>query len=459
VDDPDQARSYFVLPITRQGRVAAILALGISIRHGAGQVALEKGGGGGFKTGGWSLLNGDGTIYMSWNPDLLGTRVLDPAALAGLAPGADRNLSTDDQVLLVSPMTSTIDPTYLAFAMPAADFYREQRLGQAQRAASYLALVAGAVLGLAMVNDRRERAVRRSEARLDALLQSAHDVVVVVDQADRATFVSSAVRRLLGYEPTGWSGRELREMLHPEDRARVKAMVADSQARGMAKVADVRLRDADGSYRWFDFAAVDLRDHREIKGVLLTCHEVNERRALQDQLALQARHDPLTGLPNRTVLSRVMAQLASGDEARPFAVLFVDLDWFKAVNDRLGHDAGDEVLRVVAQRFQAAVRHDGDNGSGDLVCRVGGDEFAVVLRDGTEAVARGMAERLIEAAGRPIVLGDHTVHIGATIGVSLSHTEDANPEIAMRLADQAMYEAKAAGRGTYALSDHADARD
>ena len=130
-------------------------------------------------------------------------------------------------------------------------------------------------------------------------------------------------------------------------------------------------------------------------------------------------------------------------------MLFVDLDHFKPVNDALGHDAGDEVLRVVAEPVRR--ERAGSGRTGDLVCRLGGDEFAVVLRNTTEAIARATAERLIEAARLPIQVGDHTVRISATIGISQSHPRRDDPDTAIRNADLAMYEAKDAGRGTYAL--------
>jgi diguanylate cyclase (GGDEF)-like protein len=212
------------------------------------------------------------------------------------------------------------------------------------------------------------------------------------------------------------------------------------------------VRDADGDYRWFDLDAVDLRRSREVGGVLVTAHEVSQRHELEQQLIFRARHDALTGLPNRTTLAEQLEELVARPDNEPFAVLFVDLDRFKAVNDTLGHAAGDEVLRVVAGRFQAAVRSDSDGGVGDLVSRLSGDEFAIVLLNVTEAIARATADRLIEVAGEPILLGDHVVQIGATVGVSLSHRDRDNPDAAVRQADLAMYRAKGAGGGTYAFA-------
>ena len=178
--------------------------------------------------------------------------------------------------------------------------------------------------------------------------------------------------------------------------------------------------------------------------MLVTCHEVTERRALQDQLARRARLDPLTGLPNRAELDRLLAGL---DGSGPFAVLFADLDGFKSVNDTLGHDAGDQVLRVIAERFAANVRVE----SGDEVGRLGGDEFAIILRGAGEETARATAERLIAAARQPIHLaGDAVVTIGASIGVVAAPLGQ-SADVALRLADRAMYQAKQAGKGRYGV--------
>jgi diguanylate cyclase (GGDEF)-like protein/PAS domain S-box-containing protein len=332
--------------------------------------------------------------------------------------------------------------------VPAEEFYADLRVGQRARDLSLLAIVLVAIAGLAIVNHRRERALRRSEARLDALLQNAHDVVVVVDERGRASFISSAVHRLLGYEVADRLGIPLADLAHPDDHDRLITVIPAVVDHGEMLATDVRLRDASGRYHWYDIDAVDRRDDPHIGGLLLTCHDVSDRKELQDQLAHRARHDPLTGLANRATLTDRLQKLAEDTDPEPFAVLFIDLDHFKPVNDTLGHDAGDEVLRVIAQRFRSQVRGDGEHDGADLVCRLGGDEFAVVLGDASELIARQTAERLLDAARQPIVVGDRTVQISATIGVSLSSADAGTPDEAMRDADRAMYQAKEAGRGT-----------
>jgi diguanylate cyclase (GGDEF)-like protein/PAS domain S-box-containing protein len=452
IDDPDQPRSYYYLPISRDGKTEGVLVFGFSVRTGAGQQELDRTGGAVYRGSAASLLDSDGVVYSSSDQTLLGQRLADPSQLTGMAPGESRSLGRPDGALVVAPMTATSVPTYVAMTVPNASFYSDLRQGETQRNLSLLGLVMTSVVGLALVNHRREQAVRRSEQRLDALVQHAHDVVVVVGGDGRATFVSSAVHRLLGYQPLDRLGQDLIDLVHPGDRAAMLDLVATVRDQGSASLSDARLRDSRGDYRWFDVDAVDLRAHKEVAGILFTCHEVTERKALQDQLAYRATRDPLTGLPNRATLNARLEQLVEAEQANPFAILFVDLDHFKPVNDTLGHDVGDEVLKAIADRFRQSVRGEEDGRAGDLVCRLGGDEFAIVLLNVTAAIAEATAARLVEEARRPITVNGSTVQVGATIGVSVSHPHREDPGQAMRKADQAMYSAKEAGRNTFAVA-------
>jgi diguanylate cyclase (GGDEF)-like protein/PAS domain S-box-containing protein len=317
---------------------------------------------------------------------------------------------------------------------------------------SLLVVVLAAVAGLTAVNHRRERMVRRSEMRLDALLQQAHDVVVVLDGAGAVTFVSAAVQQLLGHEPAGFLGRPFVDLVHPDDRGRLDQAAGPAAPGITAAVPDVRLLDDAGGQHWVDVQVTDLgHRHAHVGVTLLTCHDVTPRRALQDQLAFRARHDPLTGLRNRAVFSAGLEELAMLDDPRPYAVLFIDLDHFKQLNDTLGHAAGDEALRRFADRLRGVVRRD-DQGGGDRVYRLGGDEFAVLILDADEAEARAVADRIVTVAGEPFELDGRTTRIGATVGVAVCDPAQEDPGQALRRADQAMYQAKDAGRGSYALA-------
>jgi diguanylate cyclase len=177
-----------------------------------------------------------------------------------------------------------------------------------------------------------------------------------------------------------------------------------------------------------------------------------DTRALQQSLETARRaaeQDYLTGLPNRRAFETAMKarEAAARENGTALSVAFCDLDHFKAINDTYGHDTGDRVLQVIGERLTAAVRAE------DLVCRLGGDEFAILLHDVTEARARATADRILARVAEPIGVGDATVALGATIGIALSRPDREHPHRAVRHADQAMYQAKAAGRGRYAMAD------
>jgi diguanylate cyclase (GGDEF)-like protein len=179
----------------------------------------------------------------------------------------------------------------------------------------------------------------------------------------------------------------------------------------------------------------------------VTAHEVGERKRLQAELAHNATHDALTGLLNRATFTSRLRELSATDTAADYAVLFIDLDRFKPVNDTFGHDAGDVVLRTVAGRIQRCVPAEG------VVCRLGGDEFAVLLSgadaDNAPQVADAILRRLREPVPLPPGSAADVVRIDSTIGIARSTGQD--PAEVLKQADLAMYRGKQDGRGRYAI--------
>ena len=193
--------------------------------------------------------------------------------------------------------------------------------------------------------------------------------------------------------------------------------------------------------------------HPPLGLVHLFAEDVTAQRGIEEQLRHEALHDPLTGLPNRHLflehLARAILRARERDDYL-FAVLFLDLDRFKLVNDGLGHHVGDELLGVVARRIRAALRAE------DTVARFGGDEFAVLLTDiGDPALADGAAERIQRAIAAPVNLDGYEVFTSASIGIALSSSAYGRPEYLLRNADMAMYRAKAAGTGRHEVFDRA----
>ena len=293
-------------------------------------------------------------------------------------------------------------------------------------------------------------------ASLDGLLQravasSAGGVVVVdlLDPAHPVLHVNAAFERMSGYAAHEIVGRNCRVLQGPLTDRSVVAGIAAAVRHGVEHTAVVRNHRRDGSAWWNELHLSPVRDET---GRLTHClgfqYDVTARVEAELALVHLSTHDGLTGLLNRTtLLERLDAALAAPGGV---AVLFVDLDGFKAVNDEHGHQAGDRVLTEVAGRVRATLR------SGDLLARHGGDEFVAVLSGmdllDAERVACRAAADLLAVLSRPVVVGDVTAAVGASIGIALRRASGPGAARLLHDADTAMYEAKAAGRGTIAVA-------
>jgi diguanylate cyclase (GGDEF)-like protein/PAS domain S-box-containing protein len=293
---------------------------------------------------------------------------------------------------------------------------------------------------------------RRGEERLHALVRHSSDVVAVIDPSSRVRWLAESVRGMLGYEPDALVGRRLAELVHPDDVENLAPFLQDASGReGEVTMLSVRVRAADGEYRNLELVADNRLSDPLIDGILLNMRDVSERLALLEQLRYQAFHDSLTGLPNRALfedrLRRGLVRLRrSGGFA---AVMFVDLDDFKTVNDGLGHAAGDELLQAIGSRLQDALR------AQDTAARLGGDEFAVLLEDLVdESEALAIAERVRHALMPALTLAGHLVTPSASIGVAFPGPEDTADEL-LRNADVAMYAAKDRGKAQVACFEEA----
>jgi diguanylate cyclase (GGDEF)-like protein/PAS domain S-box-containing protein len=298
-------------------------------------------------------------------------------------------------------------------------------------------------------------AARRSERWFKALAQNSSDVVTIVDAAGLVTWVSPATGQQLGHHPADVLGGPAEAIVDPSDRGNFRAFHASVLAEAdpaVSKRAEVLLWHADGTPRWHEVTAVNLLDDEEIAGVVLSHRDVHERRAYHELLAFDASHDALTGLVNRAELYRVLdqalvvraASAAVEPEPSTVAVLFVDLDGFKPVNDVYGHETGDALLAAVARLLERNVL------GADTVARIGGDEFAVVLSGiAQERDAIAVAQRVLRALQAPILLPRAQVQLGASIGIALANDGSSAAEL-LRQADHAMYRAKREGRNRWA---------
>jgi diguanylate cyclase (GGDEF)-like protein/PAS domain S-box-containing protein len=299
------------------------------------------------------------------------------------------------------------------------------------------------------VDERKaaERALRASEERFRSLVQNSSDVISIVDADGAVRYHSESVRRVLGYDPAELVDVDPLTLVHPDDRERVARFVAEAALRpGVTAAETWRVRHRDGTWLHSETVAANLLEDANVRGLVLNTRDVSDRKELEAQLVHQAFHDGLTGLANRTLFSeRVEHALARSDQA-DLAVLFIDLDDFKHVNDSLGHAAGDQLLVAAARRLQGCLR------PSDTAARLGGDEFAVLLERVTDAdAAAGVAARILDTLHQPFGLNGRTIPIKASLGAAVGRPGVDNAEELLRNADVAMYAAKAGGKDRYEL--------
>lgn len=272
-----------------------------------------------------------------------------------------------------------------------------------------------------------------------ALLEQLPDVVTVVDDSGVITYLSPSVLRLFGYDASTTVGTFLRDLVAPDEAARLDAALSRARKRPDASiVVEVPMAHADGGWRDTEMVLTSLVDVPGIDCVVLSLRDVTERRQLHERLTQQAYYDALTGLANRSLFQRELA--ASWPSASPgsVAVLFCDLDGFKAVNDSCGHDVGDTLLGIIAERLRGSVR------PADVVARFGGDEFAVLVRGvGAEQQARTVAARIAESLDAPVRLHGREIRVGVSIGIAVTSADTDSVDALLRNADVAMYRAKA----------------
>jgi diguanylate cyclase (GGDEF)-like protein/PAS domain S-box-containing protein len=289
---------------------------------------------------------------------------------------------------------------------------------------------------------------QRSEARLSSLIKHSSDVTCVVERGGVVHYVSPSVERMFGHAPHALTGMTLLEIVDPDDGQRVRAFIAAiaGQPSGQPSIVEFRVRHADGRSRDVEALGSNLLDDEAIEGIVLNIRDISERKAFEAELEHQAFHDTLTGLPNRALFRNRVEHALAGRrrDLLPVAVMFLDIDDFKNINDGLGHAAGDEVLREVGRRLQDSMR------PVDTAARLGGDEFAVLINDAeSELQSIEIAERLNETLAGSLPLEGRHLSIATSIGIAFSDSgmvSSSDAEELLRNADAAMYMAKESGK-------------
>jgi diguanylate cyclase (GGDEF)-like protein/PAS domain S-box-containing protein len=296
------------------------------------------------------------------------------------------------------------------------------------------------------------------ERYFHALVQHSSDVIVVVDAALTVTYVSDSVMDTYAFIPDQLVGRHLDGDAMPL-ASLVTTLGHALNAPAQLHRTEIAFDDGHGRPRSVDCTVTNLLSSPDVAGYVINCRDVTERASLEGQLRHQAFHDPLTGLANRALFADRLAQGLARNErtGKQLAVLVIDLDGFKNINDSLGHSAGDRVLSTIAGRLLTNLQ------SGDTVARLGGDEFAVLVEDlDGPAAGIAVAQRLSRLLRQLVMIDGQDYRITASIGIAVVGVADASVDDLLRDADTAMYEAKNAGKDTIRLfepSMHDHARE
>jgi len=299
--------------------------------------------------------------------------------------------------------------------------------------------------------EKTERnALRESEERFRALTEQSTDIILIADPSGQLKYASPSVHTVLGVLGDRLVGTNMVDLVHPDDFAKTLSSEPRSAEYGQNPIVEFRLRHADGRWLHFECVVRNLIQHKNIGGIVYNARDITERKLAQEQLLFNATHDALTGLPNRALfLGRLQSVVdrMKRHSHEAAAVLFIDMDDFKVVNDCYGHATGDLLIKEVSVRLRASMRSDG------TIARMGGDEFTILVEDVTDpSDAIRVAERIQSSFTRPFLLGGLEIFKSASIGVALTSPKT-SAEAVLQNADIAMYRAKDQGKACIELFD------
>jgi diguanylate cyclase (GGDEF)-like protein/PAS domain S-box-containing protein len=293
-------------------------------------------------------------------------------------------------------------------------------------------------------------ALRESEERFRALTEQSTDIIFIADPSGQIKYASPSVHTVLAVHGDSLVGTNMIDRVHPDDFAKTMSTGPRSVAYRQNPIVEFRLRHADGRWLYFECVVRNLIQHKNIGGIVYNARNITERKHAQEQLLFNATHDALTGLPDRALFLGRLQSIVDRMKRHPHetaAVLFVDIDDFKVVNDCYGHAIGDALIKEVSNRLRACLRSDG------TIARMGGDEFTVLVEDVTDpSDAIRVAERIQSSFERPFLLEGLEVFKSMSIGIALTSPET-SAEAVLQNADIAMYRAKSQGKARSELFD------
>jgi diguanylate cyclase (GGDEF)-like protein/PAS domain S-box-containing protein len=302
-----------------------------------------------------------------------------------------------------------------------------------------------------------ENRLKRSEKLHRFIVNSSPDIIYILDENGCFSFLNSKIEHLLGYNRAELIGRHIVSLVEDDDLDKARYFFDQSlHTHGGPRTIEIALKPREGgrTKHYFELAIWPVEDHEELNGAARsyrlygTARDITDRMEAEAFINFQAYHDLLTRLPNRSLfkdrLSMALTQASRNNQR--LAVMFIDLDRFKIINDSLGHTMGDRLLQAVSQRLLSCIR------KGDTLSRFGGDEFTLLLPDTQDAIAAvQVAEKILESIKEPFRLGGHDIHIGASIGIAVYPEAGTTLDLLIKNADIAMYHVKSSGKDGYHL--------
>jgi diguanylate cyclase (GGDEF)-like protein/PAS domain S-box-containing protein len=307
---------------------------------------------------------------------------------------------------------------------------------------------------LALSKGEVEQKARELAAALEErqkIMETVPDLLYLIDLDGRLVRWNRHLETVSGLSGEELLGRPVVDLFTPEDRPIIAGALRGAYERGRVQV-EGRVIGPDGAAVPYELTGVPLKDDQgNVVGLAGAGRDIGQRKAFEEQLTHRAFHDVLTSLPNRALFfNRLEQALARADRRSTcIAVLFVDVDRFKTINDSLGHDVGDQILVEVSRRLESCMR------PGDTVARLGGDEFSVLIEDTAESEATALAQRITETLHQPYMVAGKEVFVTASVGICLNESGREEPDDLLRRADLAMYESKRTGKGRHTMFESA----
>jgi PAS domain S-box/diguanylate cyclase (GGDEF) domain len=377
------------------------------------------------------------------------------ATVHGLGPFSLSYLSLNESLLMLQSFLAVVAATTLS--LDAVISERESKaevLEQEKRRSHEAELRAIAAEHAAEVERSRLREaalgkqLMEEELRTAYVIQSSSDLIWRVSPEWMCKYVSPACRSVLGYEPEELVGRSLYDVMHPEEQEEIRSLHSILINGSATSVVSHRLRRKDNQFVWFETSSRAIRHPHSssTSEIIATSRDITDRKRAEDQVEYQAYHDWMTGLPNRVLFEdRCAVALAQARRFdRKMALLFLDLDRFKNVNDSYGHAVGDQLLQEAAWRMKTCLREV------DTLARLGGDEFTLMVPDlGDAEDAAVVAAKLHERLTQPFLIDNHEFFVGVSIGIAIYPHDGIDVESLLRSADGAMYRVKQTGGNGY----------